>query len=105
MSVSGEALSGGIFNFPASEFLPGVDARKTLPVLYYALSVQHLLTERCDVHLPRQVKQYVTVCANYLCSLKPWDRGFESHLRHGYLCLRLVCVSVVLCVGRGLVTG
>lgn len=57
-SVSGEALSGGIFNFPASKFLSSVYARKTLPFLYYSLTVQHLLAERHDVYLPGQVKQY-----------------------------------------------
>jgi hypothetical protein len=44
---------------------------------------------------------------NYLCSLERWDRGFESHSRHGCLyCMRLFCVCVfVLCVGRGLAMG
>jgi hypothetical protein len=34
-------------------------------------------------------------------SLGRWDRGFESHLRHG----SFVCVCVVLCLGRGLKTS
>jgi hypothetical protein len=42
---------------------------------------------------------------NCLPSLGRWDRGFESHSRHGCLCLRLFCVCVVLCVGSGLATG
>jgi hypothetical protein len=34
--------------------------------------------------------------------LERWDRGFESHSRHGCLyCVRLFCVHVVLCGGRG----
>jgi hypothetical protein len=32
--------------------------------------------------------------------LECWDRGFESHSRHGCLCVYSVCV--VLCVGSGL---
>jgi hypothetical protein len=43
---------------------------------------------------------------NCLRSLERWYRGFESHSRHGCLyCVRLFCVCVVLCVGRGLETG
>jgi hypothetical protein len=39
-------------------------------------------------------------------SLERWDRGFESHLRHGYLYfLLLFCICVVLCVGSVLATG
>jgi hypothetical protein len=34
-----------------------------------------------------------------------WDRGFESHSRHGCLCVRLFCVCVVLRVGGRLATG
>jgi hypothetical protein len=34
---------------------------------------------------------------NCLRSLERWDRGFESHSRHGCLCMRLFCVFVVLC--------
>jgi hypothetical protein len=42
---------------------------------------------------------------NCLCSLERWARGFEYHSRHGCLyCVRLFCVCVVLCVGRGLAT-
>jgi hypothetical protein len=40
---------------------------------------------------------------NCLRSLERWDCGFESHSRHGCLCVRLFCV--VLCVGTGLATG
>jgi hypothetical protein len=29
---------------------------------------------------------------NYLRSLKHWDRGFESHLRHGCLCAVTLCL-------------
>jgi hypothetical protein len=42
---------------------------------------------------------------NCLCLLECWDRGFESHSRHGCLCVRLFCVCVVLCVGCGFATG
>jgi hypothetical protein len=43
---------------------------------------------------------------NRLRPLEHWDRGFESHSRHGCLyCVRLFCVSVVLRVGSGLATG
>jgi hypothetical protein len=42
---------------------------------------------------------------NCLRSLGRWDRGFESHSRHGYLCMRLFSVCAVLCLGRGLLTG
>jgi hypothetical protein len=37
--------------------------------------------------------------------LEHWKFGFESHSRHGCLCVSLFCVYVVLCVGRGLSTG
>jgi hypothetical protein len=37
-----------------------------------------------------------------LLSLENWDRGLESHTRHG--CLRFCCISV-LCVGSGLATS
>jgi hypothetical protein len=37
--------------------------------------------------------------------VRSWDHGFESHSRHWYLCVRLFCVCVVLCVGSGLATG
>jgi hypothetical protein len=42
---------------------------------------------------------------NCLRSLENWDRGFESHSRHGCLCVRLFCVCVILCEGSGLETG
>jgi hypothetical protein len=42
---------------------------------------------------------------NCLRSLERWDRGFESHSRHGGLCVRLFCVYVVLWAGSGLATG
>jgi hypothetical protein len=42
---------------------------------------------------------------NYLRSLERWDRGFESHSRHGCLCARLFCACVALCAGGGLATG
>jgi hypothetical protein len=35
--------------------------------------------------------------------LKHWSRGFKSHSRHR--CLIILCLYVVLCVGRGLVKG
>jgi hypothetical protein len=38
-------------------------------------------------------------------SLGRWDRGYESHSRHGYLCVRILCVCYVLYVGRRLATG
>jgi hypothetical protein len=47
-----------------------------------------------------------TVIHRNLRSLECWDRGFESHLRHGCMyCVPLFCVCVVLCIGRGLTTG
>jgi hypothetical protein len=42
---------------------------------------------------------------NCLRSLEPWDRGFESHSKYGYLCAFLFCVCVVMCVGSGVATG
>jgi hypothetical protein len=42
---------------------------------------------------------------NCLFSLGRWNRGFESHSRHGCLCVRLFCVCVVLCSDSGLATG
>jgi hypothetical protein len=44
---------------------------------------------------------------NRLPPLEHWDRGSESHWRHGRLdvCVRLFCVYVVLCVGGGLAAG
>jgi hypothetical protein len=41
---------------------------------------------------------------NCLRSSERWDYGFESHSRHGCLCVRLFCVCVVLCVGCDLAT-
>jgi hypothetical protein len=40
---------------------------------------------------------------NRLRLLEYWDRGFESHSRHGCMCIYSVCV--VLCVSSGLATG
>jgi hypothetical protein len=34
-----------------------------------------------------------------------WDPVFESHSRYGCLCMRLFCVCVVLCIGRGRASG
>jgi hypothetical protein len=42
---------------------------------------------------------------NCFRSLERWDRGIESHSRHGCVCVRLFCVCVGLCVGSGLATG
>jgi hypothetical protein len=42
---------------------------------------------------------------NCLRSLERWDHGFQSHSRHGCLCVRLFFVCVVLCIGSGLATG
>jgi hypothetical protein len=42
---------------------------------------------------------------NSLRSLERWDRGFESHIKHLCLCVRLLCVYVVLSVGSGLGDG
>jgi hypothetical protein len=36
---------------------------------------------------------------NRLLLLEHWDRGFQSHTRHGGLC------AFILCVGSGLATG
>jgi hypothetical protein len=41
---------------------------------------------------------------NCFRSLESWDRRFESHSRHGCLCVHLFCVCAVLCVGSGLAT-
>jgi hypothetical protein len=40
-----------------------------------------------------------TLTADHSSPLEHWNRGFESHTRHGYLC------AFVLCVGSGLATG
>jgi hypothetical protein len=42
---------------------------------------------------------------NHLHPLEHWDRVFESRSRHGYLCVRLFCVCLVLCIVSGLATG
>jgi hypothetical protein len=42
---------------------------------------------------------------NCLRSLERWDRWFESHSSHKCLCVRLLRLYVVLCVGSGLATG
>jgi hypothetical protein len=42
---------------------------------------------------------------NCLRSLGHWDRGFESHSRHGCLYVLSFCVCVVLCVGSSHATG
>lgn len=57
MSVSGEALSGGIFNFPASKFSECICTENT-PIPKYGRTVQDLLAEGHAVYLPREVKQY-----------------------------------------------
>jgi hypothetical protein len=46
-----------------------------------------------------------TTGTNCLRSLERWERGFDSHLRHGVCIVCLLCVRVVLSVGRGLATG
>jgi hypothetical protein len=40
---------------------------------------------------------------NRLRSLEHWDRGFESHSRHGCMCTFILCM--LLRVGSGLATG
>jgi hypothetical protein len=40
---------------------------------------------------------------NCLRSLEIWDRGFESHSRHG--CVFILCSCAILCAGSGLATG
>jgi hypothetical protein len=40
-----------------------------------------------------------------LRSLERWNRGFESHSRHGWLYVLLFCACIVLCIGSGLTTG
>jgi hypothetical protein len=42
---------------------------------------------------------------NCFRSLECWNHGFESHSKHGCLCVRLFCVCFVLCVGSGIATG
>jgi hypothetical protein len=42
---------------------------------------------------------------NYFRLIECWDRGFESHSRHGCLCVHSFCVCVVLCLGSGLATS
>jgi hypothetical protein len=42
---------------------------------------------------------------NCLHLLQHWHHRFESHLRHGYLYVRLFCVCVVMCIGSGLTKG
>jgi hypothetical protein len=37
---------------------------------------------------------------NRLRPLKHWDRGFESHLRHGYLCAFILCLCCPVCRWR-----
>jgi hypothetical protein len=33
-------------------------------------------------------------------SQEPWDRAFESHLRHGWLCAFILCLCCPLCRWR-----
>jgi hypothetical protein len=42
---------------------------------------------------------------NCLRSLERLDRVFESHSKHGCLCVRLFCVFVVVCSSSALATG
>jgi hypothetical protein len=42
---------------------------------------------------------------SYGAAKQHWDLGFESHLRHGCLCVRLFGVCIVLCVRYGLAKG
>jgi hypothetical protein len=37
---------------------------------------------------------------NCLCSPKHWDRGFESHSRHGCLCAFILCLCCPVCRWR-----
>jgi hypothetical protein len=54
----------------------------------------------CTIHSIRAVW-----CMNCLRPFGRWDHGFESHSRHGCLCVRLFCVCLVLCLGSGLATS
>jgi hypothetical protein len=70
-------------------------------------SVQHVSILHEDKHLILRVADHSGRAVwgmNCLLSLKRRDRGFESHSRHGYLCV-YICVYVVLCIGRDLATG
>jgi hypothetical protein len=40
----------------------------------------------------------------YLRSLESWDRGFESHLRHGCLYAFILCLCRPVFAGSGLLT-
>jgi hypothetical protein len=42
---------------------------------------------------------------NYLRQLKHWDRGFESHSRHGCLCAFILCLRCVLATGWSPIQG
>jgi hypothetical protein len=65
----------------------------------------HLRRRMVELHLYFSRSQWLLGLMNRLHPLEHWGRGFESHLRHGCLCVRLFCVCVVLCVGSGLPTG
>jgi hypothetical protein len=42
---------------------------------------------------------------NCLRPLKHWDRGFESHLKHGCLCAFILCLCCPVCADSGPATG
>jgi hypothetical protein len=42
---------------------------------------------------------------NCLRALGPWDRGFESHSSHGYLCVFILCLGSDFATGWSLVQG
>jgi hypothetical protein len=46
-----------------------------------------------NFHTGRSMCLPITVAA-----LNHWDRGFESHMRHGCLCAFILCFCAVLCV-------
>jgi hypothetical protein len=56
--------------------------------------------------LPTQHSGRAVSGMNRFRSLERWDRGLESHSKHGcQYSVHLFCVYVVLCVGRGLATS
>jgi hypothetical protein len=60
----------------------------------YSVGIDNILRYICEVadHSGRAVKGM-----NCLLPLKHWDRGFESHLRHGYLCAFILRLCYPVC--------
>jgi hypothetical protein len=68
--------------------------------LLYALEIRTLPKNKWQITVAARSKVWTV-----LSSLERWDRGFESHSRHEWLCVRIFYICVVLCICSGHATG